>query len=304
MKTIRQFLIQPYLYFFIILIGISFKFYRLDYKLFWIDEISTIQHTSGILDKDYAALIPINEVKNIGFYYDLYHLKKQQYTITSELKGLFSSTQLNPLHYPFLMVWYQVIGDDPVDYRLFGVFIFILTLPFLFLLSRSLFNSKFAGWMAVSLYSVSPFVHLFAQEARYYILWSFILIVLHYLFLECIQRNNFKWWSAYAFAAALSLYASPVSSIIIFSHFLFVLLTKKDLKKACTISFIFHGRFRYTLILIKLFLHYHGMLIINSRLLFGSLCWDSAFTCLVFFLPNWTFSMYLIKCHQTSHPKQ
>jgi len=239
MKTIRQFLIQPYLYIFIVLIGISFKFYRLDYKLFWIDEISTIQHTSGIPDKDYAALIPINEVKNIGFYYGLYHLKKQQYTITSELKGLFSSTQLNPLHYPFLMVWYRMVGDDPVDYRLFGIFIFILTLPFLFLLSRSLFNSKFAGWMAVSLYSVSPFIHLFAQEARYYILWSFILIVLHYLFLQVIQRNNLKWWSAYTFISALSLYASPVSGIIIFGHLIFVLLTRKDLIKACVISILF-----------------------------------------------------------------
>ncbi len=237
-KTIRRFFTKPYIYIFITLIGISFKFYRLDYKIFWIDEISTIQHTSGIPDGGYSALVPVNEIKNITFYKDLYHLNKQPLTIASELKGLFNSRNLNPLHYPFLMVWYRVVGDESVDFRLFSVFIFILTLPFLFFLSRSLFDSNLAGWITVSLYAVSPFIHLFAQEARYYILWSFILIVLHYLFLEGMKRNDIKWWGGYAFVIALSLYASPVSGIIIFGHTIFVLLSRKDLIKVSVISIL------------------------------------------------------------------
>jgi uncharacterized membrane protein len=268
MKTIRQFLNQPYLYIFIILIGISFKFYNVDHKFFWIDEIFTIQHTSGILDRDYPALIPINEVKNICFYNDLYHLNKQQYTIASELKGLLSSTQLNPLHYPFLMVWYRVVGDNPIDFRFFSVFIFILTLPFLFLLSKNLFNSKLAGWMAVSLYAISPFIHLFAQEARYYILWSFILIVLHYLFLQGIQRNNQKWWSAYTFIVALSLYASPVSAIIIFGHLIFVWLTRKDLIKASVFSIV---------IGFILYLPWALWLYFNLNRIISALSWHSSY---------------------------
>jgi len=266
MKKIQQFLAQSYLYVLITLIGISFKFYHLDYKLFWIDEISTIQHTSGIPDKDYPAMVPVNEVKNINFYKNLYHLKKRPLTIASELKGLFNSRNLNPLHYPLLMVWYRVAGDDPADFRLFGVFIFILTLPFLFLLSKSLFDSNLAGWIAVSLYAVSPFIHLFAQEARYYILWSFILIVLHYLFLQSIERNNLKWWSAYAFVAGLSLYASPVSGIIIFGHMIFVLLTRKDLIKPCVISILF-GFILYLLWALKLYF--------NLDEIITSLSWQS-----------------------------
>ena len=77
MQIIRQFLIRPYLYIFIALIGISLKFYHLDYKLFWFDEVCTIQHTSGIPDREYPALVPINEIKNISFYNDLYHLNKE-----------------------------------------------------------------------------------------------------------------------------------------------------------------------------------------------------------------------------------
>jgi uncharacterized membrane protein len=136
------------------------------------------------------------------------------------------------------MAWYRVAGDEPADFRLFGVFVFMLTLPFLFLLSKTLFDSNLAGWIAVSLYAVSPFVHLFAQEARYYILWSFVLIVLHYLFLQAIKRSNLKWWSAYALVVALSLYASPVSGIIIFGHIVFILLTRRHLIRVSIISML------------------------------------------------------------------
>jgi len=184
-------------------------------------------------------LIPVNEIKNINFYYDLYRLNKHDYKIGSQLKGLLTSTQLNPLHYPLLMVWHRIVGDNFIHFRLFSVFIFLVTLPFLFLLSQRFFNSSLAGWIAVSLYAVSPFIHLFAQEARYYILWSFIVVVLHYLFLQVIHCNNIKWWSAYTFIAALSLYASPISFIIIFGHLVFVGITRKDLLPRYGISMLF-----------------------------------------------------------------
>jgi len=238
MQITRQFLIRPYLYILISLIGISLKFYHLDYKLLWIDEVYTIQHTSGIPDNEYPTLMPVNEIKNVSFYYDLYQLNKQHYKIVTQLKGLFASSQLNPLHYPFLMIWYRIVGDNPIHFRLFSVFIFIITLPFLFLLTRRLFDSSLAAWITISLYAVSPFIHLFAQEARYYILWSFILVVLHYLLLQVIHYNNIKWWSAYALIASLSLYASPISIIIIFGHLVFVGITRTDLLQRYGISML------------------------------------------------------------------
>ncbi|HDR53011.1 MAG TPA: phospholipid carrier-dependent glycosyltransferase [Mariniphaga anaerophila] len=70
---------------------------------------------------------------------------------------------LNPLHSVILSFWYRLTGDDILHYRLFSVLIFILTLPFLFFLARKLFRSDQIAWIATSLYSVSPFIHLFAQ---------------------------------------------------------------------------------------------------------------------------------------------
>ena len=238
MGIIHKLFFRPYLYLLITLAGILLKFYHLDHKLLWIDEIYTIQHTSGIPESAYPALIPENEINNIDIFYDIYRLNKHDYTLYSQLKGLAVSTQLNPLHYPLLMLWYRVVGDDPVHFRLFSVFIFIITLPFLFLLARKLFDSDIAGWIAVSLYAVSPFIHLFAQEARYYIFWSFILVVLHYLYIQVIQLNSIKCWSAYTITAALSLYASPVSCIILAGHCAMVALTRRDLLNKLGISLL------------------------------------------------------------------
>jgi uncharacterized membrane protein len=238
-KTLQQFLLRPWIYVLIVVIGISLKFYQLDHKLFWFDEVCTVQHTSGISDGNYPSLVPIDEIKNISYYHDMYHLKAQHYSIGSQLKGLFSSTQLTPLHYSFLIFWYRIIGDDFIDYRLSSVFIFILTLPFLSLLAKKLFNSNLAGWIATSIYSISPFIHLFAQEARYYILWSFFLIVLHYFLLLAIQHRKISGWIAYIFTAVLAMYTSPFTGIILFGHLIYVWVFEKELRKPYTISLLF-----------------------------------------------------------------
>ncbi len=238
-KTIQQFLLQPWLYVIIIIIGVSLKFYHLDYKLFWFDEVCTIQHTSGISDINYPDLIPVNEIKNISFYHNLYHLNTQHYSIWFQLKGLFSSTQLTPLYYSFLIFWYRIVGDDHIDYRLFSVFIFILTLPFLFLLTKKLFDSNLAGWIAMSIYSVSPYIHLYAQEARYYILWSFFLIILHYILLMAIQYRKRSWWIAYIITAIFAMYTSPFTGIIIFGHLIYTWFFEKKLRKLYAFSLLF-----------------------------------------------------------------
>jgi uncharacterized membrane protein len=284
-KTIKQILLRPCLYIFIVLIGITLKFYRIDQKLFWFDEVCTVQHTSGIPDSEYPGLIPLNEIKNISFYYDLYHLNKQNYTIGAQLKGLFSSTQLTPLHYSFLIFWYRVVGDDYSDYRLFGVFIFILTLPFFFLLARILFKSNLAGWVAVSLYAISPYINLFTQEARYYILWSFFLIVLHYLLLQAIQHNRTRWWIAHSLIAVIAMYTSPFSGIIIFGHFIFIWFFKKELRLVYIINL---------LIVLVIYLPWIYSMAIHRSQIISSMSWHSIDQSVPFWMPLLGQTLYII----------
>jgi len=135
---------------------------------------------------------------------------------------------LTPAHYAFLIFWERLLGDDPLDYRLFSVFVFLITLPFLFLLMRELFASDLAGWIAVSLYAVSPFIHIYAQEARYYILWSFIFILSSWLFLKTTNNTHWKWGVVYAVSLLIALYISVISALFILGHLIYVLLYKRN----------------------------------------------------------------------------
>ena len=239
MTTIRHFLLKPWLYIVIVLFGTFLKFYQLNSKLFWMDEISTVLYTSGINGDIIQKSIPVNQIKSFGYYDSLLHLSTKPYSLKNEVTGILSDTHLTPAHYVFLTLWYRLVGDNDMDYRLFSVFIFILSLPFIFLLAKTLFNTYLAGWIAMSLYAVSPFIHFEAQEARYYILWVFFFILSNYLFLQAIKHNRAIWWIGYSVAAILALYTSLTSGAFIFSHLVYILLFKKELRIQFAISLLF-----------------------------------------------------------------
>ncbi len=265
MNLIRKFFQHPYLYLFVVIIGVTLKFVNIDNRLFWEDEMSTVMHTSGIPLSEYSGLVPLNEIRSITYFTDLVHLNKQDYTPGSQLKGLFTDTHLTPLHYVFLILWHRVAGDDFVSYRLFSVFIFIITLPVLFNLARILFKSKLAGWITISLYSVSPVFHLFAQEARYYMLWAFFIIVLHYLFLKVIADNKLKWWIAYAVTGILAMYTSVISGIAVFGHLAYILAFEKKLVKTYSINI---------LIILLCYLPWIYSMYINRHEIFEAMSWQ------------------------------
>jgi uncharacterized membrane protein len=239
MNAIRNFLLKPWFYLVVVILGTFLKFYHLNSKLFWMDEVSTVLYTSGIKERTFKESIPVNQIVNYGYYDSLLHLNTKAYRIKNEVTGILSDTHLTPAHYVFLTLWYRLLGDNLIDYRLFSVFVFILSLPFIFLLAKTLFTSALAGSIAVSLYAVSPFIHLEAQEARYYILWVFFFIVSNYLFLMAIKQNRLLWWTGYAAASILALYTSATSASFIFGHLVYVLLFKKELRTQFFISLLF-----------------------------------------------------------------
>jgi uncharacterized membrane protein len=236
MTAIHNFLLKPWIYIIIVLFGTLLKFYHLNDKLFWRDEVSTVIYTSGITDNIILESIPVNEIKSFGYYENLLHTSNKNLSLKNEVAGILSDTHLTPAHYVFLTIWYRLVGDNEMDYRLFSVFIFILSLPFVFLLAKNLFKTSLAGWIATSLYAVSPFIHSEAQEARYYILWVFFFIICNYLFLQAIKNNRAIWWIGYSVTSILALYTCTSSGAFILGHVLYVFLLKKDLWPKLTIS--------------------------------------------------------------------
>jgi len=236
MKSFYDFFSKPALYLTIITIGSFLKIYHFEYKLFWRDEIASVLYTSGVKESRYINDIPTNEIISIKYFDSILHNTKKPYTTKQEITGVFSNTHLTPLHYVLLTVWYRVVGDADMDYRLMSVFIFMLSLPFLFVLAKTLFNSNLGGWITTSLYAVSPFINCQSQEARYYILWIFFFILSNCFFLLAIRRTRVVWWIAYAAASVLALYTSILSCLFVLGHLAYIFICQKHLLKKVFIT--------------------------------------------------------------------
>jgi hypothetical protein len=65
MGASRNFFLKPWLYLLIVAVGLFLKFYGINGKLFWQDEISTVLYTTGIKDTVLQNNIPRNEIIKI-----------------------------------------------------------------------------------------------------------------------------------------------------------------------------------------------------------------------------------------------
>lgn len=239
MSTIKKFFLRPWIYILIVAIGLCLKFYHLNGKLFYQDEIATVLYTTGIKDSVLQDNIPRNEIISYSYFDSLLHPSKISHSLRNEVNVILNETHLTPAHYVFLTLWYRMVGDSDYDYRLFSVMIFIVSLPFVYLLARALFHSSLAAWITLSLYSLSPFIQLQSQEARYHMLWVLFSVMSNYMFLQSIKQNKTGWWTGYVLASALNLYTSAISGLLLLGHFIYVLIFKKEL----TSRFIFFSFF-------------------------------------------------------------
>lgn len=236
MNIVHQFFKQPYLYIVIVLIGISLKLYKLDEQFFWDDEICTILHTSGISMAEYEKNIPVNEILPKKYFDDLLRLNDRDLKISDQFLGLAKMPQLTPGHYYYLIVATRIFGDNYMVYRYFSVFIFLLSVPLLFLLTKKIFKSDLTAWVAICFYTVSPFFQVYVQEARYYPLWSFTIILLHYLFLIAIEKEKSKWWILYAIYGIIAVQTTIFIYITLLGHFIYSCIYYRPKLKSIIIS--------------------------------------------------------------------
>ena len=229
-------MIRPWIYLVIVTGSILFKIITVENRYYWRDEIATILHTSGNSSFNLKNTAPVNQVKNITYYTDYLELKEKNLSIASQLEDLWNMPNLNPLHYYFLVFWYRITGDEEVHFRLFSILMFILCLPLLFHLAKTLFGSPLAGWVAISLFSLSSFFHMYSQLARYNMILALVLSASHYSLLKAIEKQQLKYWLFYTISGILLLYASLTAGIILAGHLLFMWFTKRRLLQKYLIS--------------------------------------------------------------------
>jgi uncharacterized membrane protein len=227
LSKFRKFIVQPWFYIVILTIGLVFKFYHIDYRYFWLDEVSTIEQTSGLNREGIDQLVPVDEIVNIASYKYLLHLNNYSLSIKDQLTGQAKTMNLNPLHYMILTFWHRIAGDSTFALRLFSVIIYILTLPFVFLVARQLFGSRLSAWVAVSLFAVMPYFHYFSHEARYISLCVFLFFANSYFFMAALGSRKVALWTGYIISGILALYASILLALPFIGHIVLILFSKR-----------------------------------------------------------------------------
>ncbi len=226
---------------FLLAMGILFRFFNLDGKVYWNDEIYTSLRISGYTITEVKQQIFNNRV-----------IARESFT---QFQGVNQEKSLNemimslakedshhpPLYYVIARLWMEIFGNSVTAIRNLSAFISLLVFPCVYWLCRELFNVPLSvPGVAIALMAISPIHLVYAQEAQEYILWLVTILLSSASLLRAIRLESqdkdelakkqqrpdlFATWSIYTITLAISLYTFLWSGFVAVAHGIYVMFT-------------------------------------------------------------------------------
>lgn len=178
-------------FFIIFFVALFFRFYNLSYESIWLDESISIRFA------DRSLLETINE--------DIHE-------------------NTPPLFDTVLNIWISIFGTSAKAVRSLSAIIGTLSVILLYLLGKNIFNKKI-GIMAALLLCFSPFHIYYSQEARTYVLFSFITLMSFFFYNEYKKDGTKKFM--YVISSVLMLYSHIFGILSILVQNIHFIITKK-----------------------------------------------------------------------------
>ena len=213
----------------VLLLGCFFRFANLEYKVFWVDEVSTAVRASGYtvpeVNRDLAQRGIIDR-DVLNFYQTISNGR----TFFDSWSAFTLSPEHAPLYFVLTRIWMQLWGSSITALRSLPACISLLVFPSLYWLCREIFRQQLVSWIAIILMSVSPFFVAYAQEARPYSLWTVAILLTSASLLRAIRLNNRSSWFIYGLCSIFGFYTSLFSLYGWFFQGIYVIATKKKFK--------------------------------------------------------------------------
>ncbi|MBN4004871.1 glycosyltransferase family 39 protein [Nostoc sp. LPT] len=218
----------------LLMVGIFFRFFNLDSKVYWHDETFTSLRISGYTAKEVKQQIFNGRIINKESF-----AKFQSPNMERGLSDTIISLELDdpqhpPLYYILARFWVEIFGNSVTVIRSLSAWISLLIFPSIYWLCRELFKaSAWVSEVAIALMAISPIHLVYAQEAREYILWIVTVLLcsaslLRALRLESKQRVlRILNWGMYAVTLVLSLYTFLFSGFVVVAHGIYVIAIAK-----------------------------------------------------------------------------
>lgn len=203
-------------------IGIGWRFFHLDHKVYWYDETQTSLRISGHVKTELVEDVFNGRVISVGELLQQYQYPNPDKTLADVMRALSGNPEHSPLYFLLARFWLQVWGNSIATIRSLSAVVSLLSFPALYWLCLELFASKWVAGVAVALLAISPFHVLYAQEAREYSLWTVTILLSCATLLQALRLQTLRSWGSYAIAVALGLYTHPFSIFVMASHGLYV----------------------------------------------------------------------------------
>ncbi|MEG4114240.1 MULTISPECIES: glycosyltransferase family 39 protein [unclassified Microcoleus] len=206
-----------------ILLGIGFRFFEIDRKLYWHDEAYTSIRAAGFTRQEIDdelfqnRIVPAPELQK-------YQRIKPGSTEADTIRSLaLEDPQHPPLYFLMARWWMQQFGSSLTASRSLPALLSLLSLPLMYALAQELFASNLAALLATALLALSPFDILFAQTARQYSLLTATVIGSSWLLLRAVRLRGWQDWVFYSLAIAFGFYTHPFFSLTLIGHGVFII---------------------------------------------------------------------------------
>ncbi|MBN3926879.1 glycosyltransferase family 39 protein [Nostoc sp. NMS4] len=218
----------------LLMVGIFFRFFNLDRKVYWHDETFTSLRISGYTADQVKQQIFNGRIINKESF-----AKFQSPNLEKGLSDTIISLEKDdpqhpPLYYILARFWVEIFGNSVTGIRSLSVFISLLIFPSIYWLCRELFKaSGLVSEVAIALMAVSPIHLVYAQEAREYILWIVTVLLCSASLLRALRLESKNRvlrilnWGMYAVTLALSLYTFLFTGFVAVAHGIYVISTAK-----------------------------------------------------------------------------
>jgi len=180
---------QNFLLYLILLLGIFLRIYKLGFYSLWFDEIC-FKEEANIKD-----------------------LISGEYPLIHGLWHLINSFILEHFHGEFLL-------------RLFSVILGVISIFFIYHLSRLLLNKK-AAIISAFLFSISPFQVYYSQELTPYAAVSFLTIMSAYFFIKSLREDKKRFWFGYLISNIINVYLRISTVLFLLAQVIYFYLFRR-----------------------------------------------------------------------------
>lgn len=146
-----------------------------------------------------------------------------------------------PLYHLSIHFWQLIFSNSIESVRMFSLLFFLLCIPLVYKLGKEIYGSERISILGSIIFSLSPFMNWYGNEARMYTLLVFIALINQYLFIKVRKDGSPHIWFVYTLTAILGVYTHYYFGLILVTQALFYLLYYPLFQKGSLVRFLLAG---------------------------------------------------------------